>query len=111
MTFECNSSAMATAFDEASVNLCEFDLPSITIASSDIDDGFLIERIAETRKPAIVSIDGSTQKDLDDMVTFFANLNIPQTINHCVSIYSSEADEFELNQIDFLRKLIFGQSL
>ena len=32
---------MATAFDEASVDLCEeFDLPIIKVASSDINDCF-----------------------------------------------------------------------
>lgn len=102
---ERNCIPMATAFDEASVDLCdELDLPIIKIASSDINDWFLIERIAETRKPVIVSTGGSTQKDVDDMVTFFANRNIPLAINHCVSIYPSEDDELELNQIDFLRQ-------
>ncbi len=102
---ERNCIPMATAFDEASVDLCEeLDLPLIKIASSDINDWFLIERIAETRKPVIVSTGGSTQKDIDDMVTFFANRNIPLAINHCVSIYPSEDDELELNQIDFLRQ-------
>jgi N-acetylneuraminate synthase len=52
----------------------------------------------------IVSTGGSTQKDIDDMVTFFANRNIPLAVNHCVSIYPSEDDELELNQIDFLRQ-------
>lgn len=102
---ERNCIPMATAFDEASVDLCEeLDLPIIKIASSDINDWFLIERIAETRKPVIVSTGGSTQKDIDDMVTFFANRNIPLAVNHCVSIYPSEDDELELNQIDFLRQ-------
>ncbi|WP_374259967.1 N-acetylneuraminate synthase family protein [Zoogloea sp.] len=102
---ERNCIPMATAFDEASVDLCEeLDLPIIKIASSDINDWFLIERIAETRKPVIVSTGGSTQKDIDDMVTFFANRNIPLAINHCVSIYPAEDDELELNQIDFLRQ-------
>ncbi len=102
---ERNCIPMATAFDEASVDLCdELDLPIIKIASSDINDWFLIERIAETRKPVIVSTGGSSQKDVDDMVKFFANRNIPLAVNHCVSIYPSEDDELELNQIDFLRQ-------
>ncbi len=102
---ERNCIPMATAFDEASVDLCEeLDLPIIKIASSDINDWFLIERIAATRKPVIVSTGGSTQKDIDDMVTYFANRNIPLAVNHCVSIYPSEDDELELNQIDFLRQ-------
>lgn len=96
---------MATPFDEASVDFCEeLDLPIIKIASSDLNDWFLIERIALTKRPVIVSTGGSSLKDLDDLVTFFANRNIPLAINHCVSIYPSEDGELELNQIDYLRR-------
>lgn len=96
---------MATPFDEASVDLCqELDLPLIKIASSDINDWPLIEKIAKTRIPAIVSTGGSSLKDMDDMVTFFKNRNIPLAINHCVSIYPSEDSELEMNQIDFLKE-------
>jgi len=46
---------------------------------------------------------GSSLKDMDDIVTFFANRSIPLAINHCVSIYPSQDSELEINQIDFLR--------
>lgn len=106
---------MATAFDEKSVDLCErFDLPIIKVASSDINDWFLLERIARTRKPVIVSTGGSSEKDIDDLVTFFGNRNIPLALNHCVSLYPSEDGELELNQIDYLRRryphLVIGYS-
>jgi N-acetylneuraminate synthase len=63
----------------------------------------LLEKIARTKKPVIVSTGGSSLKDLDDLVTFFQNRNIPLAINHCVSIYPSEDRDLEMNQIDFLR--------
>ncbi|HJT87182.1 MAG TPA: N-acetylneuraminate synthase family protein [Bryobacteraceae bacterium] len=95
---------MATPFDEASVDLCcALGIPILKIASSDLNDWMLLERIAKTKKPVIVSTGGSSLKDLDDLVTFFQNRNIPLAINHCVSIYPSEDRELELNQIDFLR--------
>jgi N-acetylneuraminate synthase len=93
-----------TPFDEASVALCEeLDVDILKIASSDINDWFLIERIAATRKPVIFSTGGSSLKDIDDAVTFFEHRNIPLAINHCVSLYPTEDWELELNQIDFLR--------
>jgi N-acetylneuraminate synthase len=96
--------ATATPFDERSVDLCvALGIPIIKIASSDLNDWVLIERIAKTKKPVVVSTGGSSLKDMDDIVTFFANRNIPLGINHCVSIYPSEDSELELNQIDFLR--------
>jgi N-acetylneuraminate synthase len=96
--------SMATPFDEASVEKCvEFGIQLIKIASSDIKDWFLIEKIATTKKPVIISTGGSSLRDLDDIVSFFAKRNIPLAINHCVSIYPSEDHELEMNQIDFLR--------
>ena len=94
---------MASPFDEASVDLCqELGVQIIKIASSDGNDWLLIEKIATTRKPVIVSIGGSSLKDIDDLVTFFENRNIPLAINHCVSLYPSENSELNLNQIDYL---------
>jgi sialic acid synthase SpsE len=95
---------MATPFDEASVDLCvEFDLPLIKVASSDINDWPLLEKIASTRRPVIISSGGASEKDLDDTVRFFEKRDIPLAINHCVSLYPSEDDELNLNQIDYLR--------
>ena len=94
----------ATPFDEASVDLCEeLDLPIIKLASSDVNDWFLIERIAKTKKPVLASSGGSSLKDLDDLVTFFDNRHIPLGLNHCVSLYPTQQADLELNQIDFLR--------
>jgi sialic acid synthase SpsE len=95
---------MTTPFDEKSVDACvKLGIQIIKIASSDINDWFLIEKIAKTNKPVIASTGGSSLKDLDDLVTFFENRNIPLALNHCVSIYPSEDYELELNQIDFLK--------
>jgi N-acetylneuraminate synthase len=95
---------MATPFDEKSVDLCvDFNMPIIKIASADSNDWLLIERIAATKKPVIVSVGGTSLKDMDDMVTFFENRNIPLAINHCVAAYPHEDAECELNQIDFLK--------
>lgn len=99
-----NCLRMATPFDERSVDLCvELDVDLVKLASSDINDWVLIERIAKTRKPVIASTGGSALKDMDDLVTFFTRRNIPLALNHCVSIYPTEDHELELNQVDFLR--------
>jgi len=95
---------LATPFDEASVDLClEFDMPIIKIASSDMNDWPLIEKIASTRRPTIVSTGGASEKDLDDLVQFFEKRDIPLGINHCISLYPSEDAELNLDQIDYLR--------
>ncbi len=96
---------MASPFDEASVDLCqELGVQIIKIASSDLNDWMLIEKIATARKPVVVSTGGSSLKDIDDLVTFFENRNIPLAINHCVSLYPSENADLQVNQIDFLTR-------
>lgn len=95
---------MSTPFDEHSVELCaNLNVDIIKIASSDINDWILIEAIAQTGKPVIVSTGGSSLKDIDDMVRFFKKHNVPLAINHCVAQYPTEKDHLELNQIDFLK--------
>jgi len=95
---------MATAFDEASVDLCvDLGIQIIKVASSDIADWVLLEKIAKTRKPVIVSTGGASVKNLDDIVTFFENRNIELALNHCIALYPSEDHELQLNQIDFLK--------
>lgn len=95
---------MATAFDEKSVDLCvELNMPLIKVASSDINDWILLNKIASTKKPVILSTGGANEKQMDDAIKFFIHRNIPIAINHCISKYPSEDDELELDQIDYLK--------
>ncbi len=96
---------MTTPFDEVSVDKAvAFDVQILKIASSDIRDRILIEKIAQAGKPVIASSGGSDLEDIDHLVSFFRERKIPFALNHCVSIYPSQDSELELNQIDFLRK-------
>lgn len=103
---------MATPFDEKSVDLCmEFGMPIIKVASADSNDWMLLEKIAKTKKPVIVSVGGLSLKDMDDMVTFFEHRDIPLAINHCVAAYPHEDSECELDQIDFLQNRYPGHTI
>jgi sialic acid synthase SpsE len=110
-----NCIPMATPFDEKSVDWCvDFDMPIIKVASADNNDWTLLERIAKTKKPVIVSTGGMSQKDMDDLVLFFEHRSIPLSLNHCIAAYPHEDSECELNQIDYLRQrypnLVIGYS-
>ena len=95
---------MATPFDEQSVDWCvDMGFPLIKVASSDINDWLLLNKIASTEIPVILSTGGANDKQIDDVVEFFCNRNIPIALNHCVSKYPSEDCELELNQIDYLK--------
>jgi N-acetylneuraminate synthase len=106
---------MSTPFDEKSVDWCvQMDLPIIKIASSDINDWLLLNKIASTKKPVIISTGGANDKQIDDVIKFFTNRNIPIAVNHCVSKYPSEDNELELDQINYLKQkypdLVIGLS-
>ena len=95
---------MSTPFDEISVDRCvEFGVEILKIASSDLRDRSLIDRILAAGKPTIMSTGGSALAEVDELVERFRSRRVPLAINHCVSIYPSEDDELELNQVDFLR--------
>ncbi len=97
--------AMATPFDEKSVDVCEeLGYPIIKIASSDANDWPLIEKIASKKLPTIVSTGGMSELDIDNIVDYFNKRDIPLAVNHCVSLYPSEDHELELDQIDYLRE-------
>jgi sialic acid synthase SpsE len=99
---EAGMVTMVTPFDEVSVDKCvEFGVDILKIASSDIRDKTLLNKIASAGKPVIASSGGADLEHIDALVKFFADRNIPFALNHCVSIYPSE--DLELNQIDFLR--------
>jgi sialic acid synthase SpsE len=103
---------MSTPFDEQSVDLCvKLGLPIIKVASADSNDWILLEKIARTKRPVIVSTGGLSLKDMDDLVTFFENRNVPLAINHCIAAYPTEDKEMELNQIDFLRTRYPGHTI
>ncbi|MBR1777552.1 MAG: N-acetylneuraminate synthase family protein [Alphaproteobacteria bacterium] len=97
---------MATPFDEKSVELCQqLNLDIIKIASSDINDRILVEAIAKTNTPVIVSTGGASLEDIEKVVTYFNEKEIPLAVNHCVAQYPTEKENLDLAQIDFLKKL------
>ena len=95
---------MVTPFDEVSVDKCvEFGVDILKVASSDIRDKVLLEKMASTGLPVIASSGGADLDHVDALVAFFTDRGIPFALNHCVSLYPSEDSDLELNQIDFLR--------
>ena len=95
---------MVTPFDEASVDKCvEFGVDILKVASSDIRDKVLLEKIASAGLPVIASSGGADLDHVDALVDFFTGRGISFALNHCVSLYPSEDSDLELNQIDHLR--------
>lgn len=64
--------AMSTPFDEKSVDICvSQNLDIIKIASCSAKDWPLLEVVAKTKKPVIISTGGLSFSDMDNLYSFF----------------------------------------
>ena len=98
-------SAMATPFDERSVDLClDLGIEALKVASGSATDWPLLERIADANRPVVFSTGGLSAKQIDDLVSFFEHRRTDFAIMHCVSIYPTPDHRLQLHQIDFLRR-------
>lgn len=94
---------MATPFDEPSVDLLvELGIEVVKIGSCSAQDWPLIEKVAEVGKPVVFSTGGLGMKEIDDLVSFFDHKGVQHAIMHCVALYPTPEERFELNQIGAL---------
>jgi len=97
--------AICTPFDETSVDrvVAEgFDF--LKIASASTTDWPLLEKVAQTDLPLIISTAGSSFEDLDRVVSFFQHRNKTFALMHCVGEYPTPPDHLQLNQIELMRR-------
>lgn len=95
---------MCTPFDERSVDTVvdlEFDILKVASASS--SDWPLLERIAKTELPIIVSTGGASLEGIDRVVSFLKHREKQFAIMHCVGEYPTASDHLQLNQITLLQ--------
>ncbi len=96
---------MATPFDEPSVEMIlELGIEVIKIASCSAKDRPLLEYVAEVNRPMVISTAGLSLNELDRLVSFLEYKRAHFALMHCVAIYPTPKDKFNLNQIEMLRK-------
>jgi N-acetylneuraminate synthase len=104
--------AACTPFDENSVTLIkEMGFDVLKIASCSATDWPLLERAAESGLPVIFSTGGLTWEDIDNVCSFFEHRHVCYAIMHCVSIYPTPDEHFQLNQIDLLKRRYPGVTI
>jgi sialic acid synthase SpsE/quercetin dioxygenase-like cupin family protein len=95
---------IATPFDESSVDLItDLDIDIVKIASCSATDTPLLNKVAEARRPVIVSTAGLSISELDHLVSLLSHRNVEFALMHCVAIYPTPGDKLRLNQIETLR--------
>lgn len=91
---------LCTPWDPVSVDfLEELKTPAYKIASGDMTNLPLINYIAKTKKPMIISTGMSTLEEVDRMISFVKLKNVPFVILHTNSTYPSPVESLNLNLI------------
>ncbi len=102
---EKNITFLCTPWDTPSVDFLEkLGVPAYKIASADMTNLFLINYIAKTKKPIIISTGMSELSEIEKTVNFVKKENVPFTLLHCNSMYPSPLESLNLNLIPFLKE-------
>ncbi len=79
-------------------------IPVYKVGSPDFTNNELLEYIARTKKPMIVSTGMAEPHEIDAGVAFIKTLGVPFAILHCNSTYPAPFDEINLKYMDTLSK-------
>jgi len=95
----------ATPFDPESVDFLEkLNMPAYKIASADLLNSPLQEKIAKLSKPIFLSTGGGTLEDIKRAVELILKYNKNLTILHCTASYPAKLEDMNLSVIKTLKK-------
>jgi sialic acid synthase len=96
----------ATAFDLPSFEFLEsLDMPAYKIASGDLTNTPLQAKIAQTKKPVLLSTGGGTFSDIKRAVENILKYNDDLVLFHCTASYPADVEDMNLLVIPELIKL------
>jgi pseudaminic acid synthase len=98
--------AFSTPFDEQSVDLLEkMDVPCYKIASFENNHFPLLKKIAETKKPVIMSLGMLSLKEIYESVNYLKKHGTKEiALLKCTSVYPAKEEDLNLKSIQDLRK-------
>ena len=96
---------LSTPFDEEGADWCmKQGLPIIKVASCSAMDWPWLERLAEAKKPLIVSTGGKSVADIDKIYNFLTHRNCEFAFLHCVAMYPAAEGQLQLDFIDRMKR-------
>ncbi|MEW5676297.1 N-acetylneuraminate synthase family protein [Flavobacterium enshiense] len=74
------------------------------IGSGEVNNWLLLEKIAKTGKPVILSSGMSSYKELNETVTFLKSRNVDFSLLQCTTSYPTQPEQYGLNVIKELKE-------
>ena len=100
---------LASPFSNAAVDLLEeVGVKRYKIGSGEVNNFLLLEKIAKTGKPVILSSGMSSFKELDDTVDFLKKKQVEFSILQCTTAYPTQPENYGLNVISELKERYGG---
>lgn len=94
---------LCTPFDEPSVDfLDQFNVDAYKVASADLVNFVLLEKLLKKKKPLILSVGMATEKEISSTVEFLKSNKAKFTLLHCQSTYPAAFNTINLR---FISKL------
>jgi N,N'-diacetyllegionaminate synthase len=95
----------ASPFSNSAVDLLEeMEVKRYKIGSGEVTNFLLLEKIANTEKPVILSSGMSSFEELDKAVEFLLKRNIDLSILQCTTSYPTKPENYGLNVIKEVKK-------
>lgn len=96
---------IASPFSNAAVDLLEqLDVKRYKIGSGEVNNLLLLDKIAKTGKPVILSSGMSSFAELDETVAFLKKHNVDFSILQCTTSYPTRPENYGLNVIQEVKK-------
>ena len=97
---------MCTPWDKSSVDILEtFNVPAYKVASADLTNLPLLDKLAKTKKPLILSTGMSTTDEVKTTVDFLNKRDVKFALLHCNSTYPAPFHDINLNWISKLKEI------
>ncbi len=95
---------LSTPFDLDSVKILNPLVPAFKISSSDITNFPLLDKIAKTKKPTLLSTGASTLEEIKNAVNILKKGSNKITVMHCILNYPTHDVDANLAMISSLKK-------
>ncbi len=97
---------MCTPWDKSSVDVLEtFNVPAYKVASADLTNLPLLDKLSKTKKPLILSTGMSTTDEVKTTVGFLNKRGVEFALLHCNSTYPAPIHDINLNWISKLKEI------